>query len=198
MFGSSSVNMINTRHIIFIIAALFTGCFFIAGCENDIRQVRALGEKSKDVEVITQVTSYLSQDAKMKAKLTAPLMTRYQGDSVLVEFPKTVHVDFYTDSLQIESTVFAKYGRYIENQRRVLLRDSVIVINILKGDTLRTEELWWDQNKQLFYTDKPVHIRQPDQKLDGNRGMEADQNFRKWTLHQTEGVVNVADSTIPH
>ncbi|MBN9298741.1 MAG: LPS export ABC transporter periplasmic protein LptC [Filimonas sp.] len=191
--------MIKTiKHTIFILAALSTGCFFIAGCENDIKQVRALGQKTKDVEVITKVTSYLSQDAKMKAKLTAPLMTRYQGDSVLVEFPKTVHVDFYEDSLKVESFVFAKYGRYIENQRKVLLRDSVVVINLMKGDTLRTEELWWDQNRQLFYTDKPVHIRQPDQKMDGAYGMEADQNFRKWTLFSTSGVMNVADSTIPH
>lgn len=167
-----------------------------AGCENNINEVRALGQKKTGVEEGIKIESFLSQDSKTKARLTAPLMLRYLTDTIRTVFPNTLHVEFYNDSTVVESTLFAKYGTYAENDRKVLLKDSVIVINVLKHDTLRTEELWWDQNLQVFYTDKPVHIRQPEQKLDGAFGMKADQNFKEWTLFNASGQLKVADSTV--
>jgi hypothetical protein len=70
----------------------------------------------------------------MKAKLTAPLMYRYQRDTVFTEFPNTLHVDFYDDSVRIESWLTANYGIYYDNLNKVFLRDSVTVINN-EGDT---------------------------------------------------------------
>ena len=77
----------------------------------------------------------------------------------------------------------------------MFLRDSVIIFNI-KGDTLRSEELWWDQTKEKIYTNLAVHIRKPDEKLDGT-GFLADQNLRKWTIYNATGPINVADSSLP-
>ena len=62
-------------------------------------------------------------------------------------------MDFYDDSTKIESWVDSKHGKYFENLNKVYLWDSVVVINI-KGDTLKSPDLWWDQNTKLFYTDK--------------------------------------------
>ena len=129
-------------------------------------------------------------------------MYRYQiaagspSDSPYIEFPKTLHIDFFNDSMVKESQVDAKYGKYREWENKVFLKDSVVVINVLKGDTLRCEELWWDQTKELIYTDVPVHIRKPDEKIDGS-GLVADQNFSHWTIRNAKGPVSVPDSTLP-
>jgi LPS export ABC transporter protein LptC len=140
----------------------------------------------------------MSQGAHVKAKLTSPLMIRTEADTALIEFPKTLQVQFYDDSTKPESHLFAKYGKYFEQLGKVFLRDSVIVFNI-KGDTLLTDELWWDRDKEIFYTDKKVWIRQKDnQKFIGENGMQADQSFREWTLFQGSGIRNVPDSTLPH
>ncbi|MBA4167560.1 MAG: LPS export ABC transporter periplasmic protein LptC, partial [Chitinophagaceae bacterium] len=125
-------------------AAAFVGCFFIFSCENDMKKVDDMMKKKAAVDEVTTVTSFMSQDGTMKAKLTAPYMLRYQSDSAFLEFPRTLHVDFYNDSVQIESTLDAHYARYKEFERKVFLKDSVVVINKLKKDTLRTNELWWD------------------------------------------------------
>ena len=61
-------------------------------------------------------------------------MLRHQDTSPYIEFTKTVHADFYNDSLTLESKLDAHYGRYMESQSKVFLRDSVIVFNT-KGDT---------------------------------------------------------------
>src|SRR4051812_23807951 len=121
----------------FLKAVLLIGCFFVCACENDIQQVQALSKRKTAVEEAVNVESYYSQSALVKAKLTAPLMLRIQSDSPAYEFPRSLHVDFYNDSTKVESQLSARYGRYMENQDKVLLKDSVIVFNI-RGDTLRT------------------------------------------------------------
>ena len=129
----------NAMKLYTIIAAITIGCFFVSSFENDISVVQNLNKKQATVEEGKQIESYLSEAGKVKAKLTAPLMLRYQ-DSAKVEFPKSLHVDFYNDSTKVESKLSAKYGRYLENDNKVFLRDSVVVFN-MKGDTLFCKEL---------------------------------------------------------
>jgi LPS export ABC transporter protein LptC len=180
--------MPSVQQYVTLLAAVCIGCFFVSACENDIRKVDALLKKKIAVEEVIQVTSYMSQEGRMKAKLTSPFMLRYQTDSPYVEFPRTLHVDFYNDTTKIESILDAHYARFREYEHRVFLKDSVVVINMLKGDTLRTDELWWDQNKQEFYTDKPVRIYQPDKTIYGN-GLRAAQNFSWYDIFHITGIV---------
>lgn len=193
--GLENVSMISmTMKLIKIVAALFLGCFFVCSCENDMQEVQNLSKKLIGVEEGKEIESYLSQEGKVKAKLIAPLMLRYQTDTLKVEFPKTLRVDFYNDSTEVESKLFAKYGRYLENENKVFLRDSVIVFN-MKGDTLICKELYWDQVKAKFYTDKNVIIRKPDQKVYGT-GLDADQDFKNITIKNVhDSYLNIPDSS---
>lgn len=148
-------------------------------CENDVNEVKQLGKKNPGIEEGKNITSFLSMGGKMKAKLTAPLLLRYQGDSALKsEFPKTLFVEFYNDSTKLESTLSAKYGRYLENENKIYLRDSVVIIRI-NGDTLETSELYWDQTLGRFHTDKPVTTsqRNPRQKLYARKGFSSNQTL---------------------
>ena len=154
---------------IFTWAAILTSCLFVSGCENDERMIDAWTGKRQLVEEAKDVTSYFSQAGRLKATLKAPLMLRYQSDTAIVEFPKTLHVDFFDSSSKRESWLDARYGKYIESYNKVLLRDSVRVINI-KGDTLTTPELWWDQNQGKFFTDSVVRIATKDRRIIGGKG----------------------------
>lgn len=179
-------------------AAILYGCFLVLGCHNKMEDVQALATKRISSEVAEGVESYMSQNGIVKAKLTAPEMIRTEKDTPVIEFPKTLKVIFYNDSLQPESHLFAKYGRYLENQGKILLKDSVIVFNV-KGDTLTTSEMWWYREEEIFTTDKKVEIHQPNgQVMVGQSGMKADQSFNSWELYNASGIKNVADSTIPN
>jgi hypothetical protein len=162
------------------LAAMVIGCFFVCtGCENDINVVKNLGVKVKGVDEANNVLSYMSQDGKTRAKLTAPLMLLSNDENGRkVEYPKTLRVDFFTDSLKLQSKLFALYGSYIERDSKIFLRDSVIVFNV-KGDTLICKELIWDQTTQRFSTEKEVFISQSNpsrQRLFGI-GFNSDQNL---------------------
>lgn len=158
-------------------AALLWGCFFLLGCENDLNEVKDLTKRPVNVETMDSITSYLSQGGKMKAKLSSIYLVRTQDTLPRVEFPKRLHVDFFGDSLQSESFLDARYGKYFEGRNQVFLRDSVKVYNV-KGDTLWTDELWWDQLQQKFYTEKAFKVWQHDKYILGT-GLEAGQDL-KW------------------
>lgn len=169
---------------------------FLTSCENDPKVIKELTEKVYLKEEARTVESYLSQGGKIKAKLVAPLMYRHQRDTIMTEFPNTLHVDFYADSLEIESWLFARYGIYYDNLNKVFLRDSVIVINI-EGDTLRTPELWWDQNSGKFYTDKPARLDGKDKHITGNQGLEATQDLKIIQFKYPTGPFNVKEGSMP-
>jgi LPS export ABC transporter protein LptC len=180
-------------------AAFFIGCFFMLACENDVNVVKELGKKKPGIEEGKNITSYLSMGGKMKAKLTAPLLLRYQGDSALKsEFPKTLFVEFFNDSAKVGTKLKAKYGRYVENENKIYLRDSVVIIRV-NGDTLFTSELYWDQTLGRIYTDKFVEIfqKEPRQKLFAKNGFTANQDFTEYTffLLQPGSFFFLPDST---
>ena len=166
--------------------------FLLSSCENDPKEIENWTKKTELREEAKTIESYLSQSGVMKAKLTAPLMYRYQRDTVFTEFPNTLHVDFYDDSVRVESRLTAKYGIYYDNLNKVFLRDSVVVIN-KEGDTLRTPELWWDQNMQKFYTDKPSRIDGKDKHIYCRDGIDAPQDMKVFTCHFPTGPFNLKE-----
>jgi LPS export ABC transporter protein LptC len=168
-----------TRYTILKIAvACLSSCFFMTSCENDVDAVKALGAKISGIDVGKDVAIYISNDGKLGAKLTSPLMNRYLEDSSkMIEFPLSIHVDFYKDSNQVESQLSAKYAKYKETENIVFLKEDVIIFNTL-GDTLWCKEMYWDQNTGKFYTEKDVVVKQhnPLAKIYG-KGLEANQNL---------------------
>ena len=164
--------------ILKIAVACLSSCFFMTSCENDVDAVKALGARVSGIDVGKDVAIYISNDGKLGAKLTAPLMNRYLVDSSkMIEFPLSIHVDFYKDSNQIESQLSAKYAKYKEAENIVFLKEDVIIFNTL-GDTLWCKEMYWDQNTGKFYTEKDVVVKQhnPLAKIYG-KGLEANQNL---------------------
>ena len=172
-----SVHLSHRCSALLIPSILFLVPLFFSSCENDPGEVYNWTKKAELREEAKTIESYLSQSGKLRAKLTAPLMYRYQRDTVFTEFPNSLHVDFYDDSVRVESWLTANYGIYYDNLNKVFLRYSVTVINN-SGDTLRTPELWWDQNSQKFYTDKPARLDGKDKHLTGTQGLEATQDLR--------------------
>ncbi|PWT77243.1 MAG: LPS export ABC transporter periplasmic protein LptC [Bacteroidetes bacterium] len=173
---------ISHSFILFLIAV-----FFLSACENNEKDLPQFRKKQVIIDEGKQIIAYMSENAKVKAKLTSPYMLRNEMDSPYIEFPRTLHVDFYNDSMQIESLLDARYGKWRENVSKVFLKDSVVVKNIAKGDTLHCQELWWDQKAEKFYTDKPVRIHKKGGTIIYGTGLEAPQDFSGYTIFQITG-----------
>jgi LPS export ABC transporter protein LptC len=168
----------------------------LMACENSEQQLTDWTRNIQLREEATQVESYLSQGGILRAKLQAPKMFRISADTVYAEFPKTLHCDFFNASKQLESRLDSRYGIYYESLNRVFLRDSVVVITT-KGDTLLTQQLWWDQNTQLFSTETPVTYKAPGKRIYAAEGVEATQDLSRITFRKTVGTMRVDNTGMP-
>ena len=167
---------------------------FISSCENKAEDVRNWTRNVTLKEEAYNIESYLSQQGIMKAKLTAPLMIRMpRYDSPYVEFPQTLHVDFYKDSTQLDSWLDSKYGKYFESQNKVYLRDSVVVITA-QGDTLKTFDLWWDQTTKMFYTDTLARYYSSSKQIYGGKGLRATQDLKSVVFKYPIGTLKTTNS----
>lgn len=173
-------------------AAMLCGCFFFSACENDQKTIDEMTRPKAMIEEARNIETYLSQGSMLKAKLWAPYMLRSSSDTTFVEFPRTLHVNFFDSTGKVDSHLDALYGKYFESQNKVYLRDSVLVYN-MQGDTLRSPDLWWDQNTQLFYTDKKVWIKRQGTVLLG-KGMDSRQDLSDIHIRQVTGFVDLPDS----
>jgi LPS export ABC transporter protein LptC len=178
-------------------AAWFIITAISSSCGNTDKEIKDMTTKGLGVEEIKNADINYTLGGRAKAKLLSPLMLRVQENIPYVEFPKTLHVDFFNETGAVDSRLDALYGKYFESQSKVFLKDSVKVINVL-GDTLYCNELWWDRSRigNEFYTDKPVRIRRKMQIIDGI-GMEARQDFKEWHIINPVGTINVPNSQFP-
>lgn len=171
----------------------------LLSCENNEEEVKNLNKKELGVEIAKEVNINFTTGGKTKAILTAPLMLRVQDSIPYVEFPNTLHVDFYNEQQQNESKLDAKYARYKENEKKVFLKDSVVIINKIRGDTLYCQELYWDRSRvgNEFYTDKPVRIRTANGTQQNGTGMDASQDFKTWHITYPTGPLQVPANNFP-
>jgi len=196
--GNQKMRFLRSHNI--LLMAFLAGCFVLYGCENDLKDLPGKKDKRAALDEGHNIEIYMSRNGKVQGKLTAPLMYIYQADPAYTEFPKTLHVDFYNDSLIVESQLDAGYAKDRSWENKVYLRDSVIVINKLKGDTLRCQELWWDKNLQKFYTNKPAKYSSKDHFVNyGKNGLEAKQDLSNLVFYDNSGTLPVPkDDTLAH
>lgn len=190
---------VSGRNAAFICVAIYSLIFvLLSSCENTDKEIQEMNSRGLGVEEIKNADINYTIGGKAKAKLLSPLMLRVQMNVPYVEFPNTLHVDFFNDTAGVDSRLDARYGKYLELESKVFLKDSVVVINVL-GDTLYCDELWWDRNRvgNEFYTDKPVRIRRKMEVINGT-GMQAAQDFKNWViLNPSQGVMKIPASEFP-
>lgn len=190
---------VSGRNAVFIYVVTCSLLFvLLSSCENTDKEIQEMNSRGLGVEEIKNADINYTIGGKAKAKLLSPLMLRVQVNVPYVEFPNTLHVDFFNDTAGVDSRLDARYGKYLELESKIFLKDSVVVINVL-GDTLYCDELWWDRNRvgSEFYTDKPVRIRRKMEVINGT-GMQAAQDFKNWViLNPSQGVMKIPASEFP-
>jgi hypothetical protein len=68
----------------------------------------------------------------------------------------------------------------------------------MKGDTLKSPDLWWDQNTKLFYTDKVAYYLTRDKRITSGKGLEATQDLSRVTFNNLlYSTIKVSDNQFP-
>jgi LPS export ABC transporter protein LptC len=184
----------------YLTRTIIPGIFFLclASCKNDPKDIDALVNKTAAQEdKAFDVTILYSENGKLKARLFTKEFVRNEvAKPPFVDMKKKLFVEFFDDStMEVTSTLNAKYARYYEQQENVLIRDSIVVVN-KKGERLNTEELVWNQKLRKFYTEKFVRITTPTQVMYGD-GLEANEDFSWYQIKNPKGIVKVDKTDVP-
>jgi LPS export ABC transporter protein LptC len=181
--------------------SIFPGILFLAvlmtACKNDPKKINALFSKSGlQEDKAYDVTILYSESGKVKTRLFAKEFVRNEAAKPpYTDMKRGIRIEFYNDSLKLESTLTARYARLYEKQNNAIIRDSIVVIN-KKGERLNTEELVWNEKIRKFYTEKFVRITTPSQTMYGD-GLEANEDFSQYQITHPKGIVQVNKSEVP-
>lgn len=167
----------------------------LASCNNSMEEVNQIVsranvklEKGKDV-----VINY-SDNGVVRIQASGRNVTRFNTEKPYMEFTDGFKIVFYNDAHQVESTLTSRYATAVENSHSMTARDSVVVVNS-KGEILNTDELIWDEDKKIIYSNSFVKITTADEILYGN-GMIANENFSDYTIKHITGTIKVKTSEL--
>ena len=156
----------------------------------DSSHLNLQNDRAEDVKII------FSEDGIVKAKLQAKEFIRNDhSDPPYADFNDGIKVEFFNQDQQVESTLTARTARFYTEEKNVVVRDSVVVVN-KKGEMLQTEELVWNQKVERFFSEKPVRITIGNQVSYGE-GIEANQDFSWYRIGRQRGSVPVEAQDLP-
>ncbi len=161
---------------------LFAGIVLFSSCENDIKTVQMVTQRTDLPMITTQNAELLYSDsARVKVKLTAPVFDQYVGENPRIVMPRGVKISFFNDSLKVTTTLRADSAIRREKDNMMEARKRVVVGN-KKGDTLHTEKLIWDERRRIIYTDVHVLITSKNNEITEGEGLEANEDFTRWKI----------------
>jgi LPS export ABC transporter protein LptC len=175
---------------------VFPGVFFLLlSCENDIEKIKTLTDPTDFPDVSAQNVEIIYTDSsQLQMILESPSIRRFSNvERPYMEFPEGMFVRFYDDSLQVESEIRSNYAIYYNEEKFWEARGDVVANNLKKGEKLNTEELFWDENEGIIYSNSFSRIETEDGTFYGQEGFESNQRFSKWRLKGSRGTVNVKE-----
>ena len=167
----------------------------LCSCENDVKEIESLSNKKNEpVSRGKNVELIYSEKSNVKINITAPLMEEYGlEEDKYMEMKKGIKVLFYDTLMNVSSTLTANYAINRVAKKIMEAKDDVVVVND-KGEILNTEHLVWLQDSSKIYTDEFVKIQTEDEIIMGE-GMEANQDFTKWSIKKIKGIINIKEES---
>ena len=92
-------------------------------------------------------------------------------------------------NLVVDANIHARYAKFNENEQIWELRGKVRSTN-LQGELFETEQLFWNQREEKFYSDSLIKITQKSHIITGI-GFESNQTMTKYLIKQPQGIFPV-------
>jgi len=163
---------------------------FFVSCENSLNKVRKnnivefnpIGE-AKDLNL------KYTDSGKIKAVLVSPQMLDYsQLEFPFTEFPKGINLTVY-DEKGNKSYVTSQYAISYSGSNLIDLSGNV-KITTYDHKVLETEQLYYDQKNEWFFTQKPYKFINNGSTINGI-GIDFSKDFKTLDTQQINGVYSL-------
>jgi LPS export ABC transporter protein LptC len=178
-------NLFKVKAAIPIIFAMF-----FLSCQNkNVEQIKSFSHPPGTPEVIAENLDLLYSDSTIvRFRLKCPKLLIYQDEEEpYQEFPDGFQIEQYNRNREITSSIRASYGKKYVKKELWEAKQNVIAVTE-KGDTLKTELLYWDEKKGIIYSDQYVKIIQ-EKGISSGVGFESDIQMKKWEIKHFKGTI---------
>lgn len=150
-----------------------------------------LSTRNEEVPSRTLINAHVifKDSGFLKIDLRSPLIEEFaMTDSPYTKFPKGLEMDFYNKSIDSPGYLRANWAVMNDMKGWYEGRGDVLVINE-KGDTLKTQKLFWNKNKRRVFTQDTVYIiSKTGDSLQANNGLEAKDDLSEYSLFNNRGM----------
>ncbi|MBO8472084.1 MAG: LPS export ABC transporter periplasmic protein LptC [Bacteroidetes bacterium] len=170
-----------TNRLFFTVAVVLTAATVLYSCKSDLGEARKINLDETPMQVVEGIFHIQSENGMMQLRVESPRMERYANDSVSYElFPDGFNVFVYNEEGLLETEITSLQARHTDSDADGETWEAfgdVVVSNIIKGERLETDTLYWDRDNERIYTDCYVKMFSPDGFMQGY-GIESDQRAR--------------------
>jgi LPS export ABC transporter protein LptC len=176
-----------SKYLLIIFTCSLTALF---SCENNLREVQkiSLSEFSPSGDADDFVLKY-TDSGKIKAILVSPKMLDFATVQFpFTEFPKGIFLTLY-DNKDKKSFIKADFATSFKGSDLIDLRGNVKISNEL-GQNLTTEQLYFDQKNEWFYTEKPFVMIDEKAGTTAGIGIDFSKDFKIINYQNVTGSIN--------
>lgn len=171
---------------VYIVTALAVTVFF--GCESNFKEVQKnnVSEFVPTGEADSVNLKYTDSGAIRIVLLSSKMLDYSSVIFPFTDFPKGIHLTIY-DQKGKKTTVTAQYAISYSKTSIIDLRRKVVILSE-DGPKLETEQLFYDQKNQWFYTEKKFKFS--DAKgVSYGQGIDFSKDFKVINSQKIEGEV---------
>lgn len=169
---------------------LFTATLFFISCENNVKEVRKIN--ITEINPVGEAEDFnlkYTDSGKIKAVLFSPQMLDYsQAEFPFNEFPKGIKLTVYDDQAN-KSYVTANYA-ISYGATNIIELTGAVVITTHDGKKLETEQLYYDQKNEWFFTQKPYKFTDRGSVIHGI-GIDFSKDFNYLDTQKINGTYNI-------
>jgi len=177
-----------------VISSLAIILLFVS-CTNDLSEVKSIATPNDfSVEIGENIEMLYSDSAKVKVRILSPLLRRYTTrQESYDEFPDGLQVEFLNDNQKVTSWLTADYAIRKDKDSKIYVENNVVLYN-KRNEKLFTDELVWDEENEIIYTNKVVKIVQPERgDTSLGFGFRADQEFTRFEFIRSYSAIKNVD-----
>jgi len=162
----------------------------VFGCEDKIKPTVLSSVNSQDLPQQESWNSQivLSDSGRVRAIIDAGYLRVFEANKKTL-LSEGVRVRFYNKDGTPGSVLTSDEGAVDEQTNDLEARGNVVVTSTDRT-VLTTEELYWDEVRQLIHTPAFVRIVSPKERLQGI-GLESDQQLRNYRIFRVTGETTV-------
>ena len=170
---------------------LIFGAVLILSCQEKTDDLKGKIDYLGPVLEAENVNVLHSDSGYARIRMTTARQLKYANGEEI--YPKPVYITFMDKNGVEYSRLRGDSARYRKSENIYQMQGNVLVNNTRENQSLSTEELFWNPNTRKIYSEKKVVIKTPKENFTALGGMDAEQDFSKYTLRKSRGTV-VVDS----